>query len=571
MSESTKAVFLSYASQDVEAAKRIGEALRVAAVEVWLDQEGGLVGGDAWDRKIREQIAACALFVPIISANTQSRKEGYFRLEWKLAAQRTHAMADGLPFLLPVVIDASHDAEALVPAEFKAVQWTKLPGGNAPAAFAERVQRILSGAAGAAGGRSPGHTPTLATAPQPRDDNFWIAVLPFKHRSTDAEVAALAEGMTEGVVTGLSRFSFFRVIANSSTARYAQAAVDIRSAGRELGARYLIECSLRQSGSKLRVAVQLVDTTSGAHLWAEHFDRHFSPDAVFDLQDDLVAHMVATIADANGVLVRSMADEVRNRDPLQLTPYEAILRVSGFGARYTPAEHAELRSVLERIVEQAPGQGECWGCLAFIYVVEYSDGFNARPDSLARASAAAQRAIANAPTNAFGHYVHARCLFHKGEIAAFRAAAERSLSLNPLDCVTMALLGWVFAFAGDWERGCALVKRADELNPHHPGWYWFPDCWNAYRQGDFRSALEAALKLNMPDYFMANVALAAIYAQLGQGDAAAKSLQDLRVARPDFAAIARTELGKYYTPDLVEQIIDGLRKAGLEIADPIKP
>eukprot|EP01034_Spumella_vulgaris_P001387 gene1387-1829_t len=106
------------------AVQRIAEALRAAGVEVWFDQDE-LVGGDAWDAKIRGQIASCALFVPVISAATQARLEGYFRIEWKLAAQRTHAMADEKAFLLPVVIDDTRDAEAKVPAEFKAVQWTR--------------------------------------------------------------------------------------------------------------------------------------------------------------------------------------------------------------------------------------------------------------------------------------------------------------------------------------------------------------------------------------------------------------------------------------------------------------
>ena len=109
-----KAVFLSYASQDADAARRIAEALRPAGVEVWFDQSE-LRGGDAWDQKIRKQIQECALFVPVISAATQTRLEGYFRVEWKLAAQRTHAMAEARPFLLPLVIDATHDAEAHVP------------------------------------------------------------------------------------------------------------------------------------------------------------------------------------------------------------------------------------------------------------------------------------------------------------------------------------------------------------------------------------------------------------------------------------------------------------------------
>ena len=144
MSSANQAVFLSYASQDAEAAKRICEALRAAGVEVWFDQSE-LVGGDQWDAKIRGQIGSCALFMPIISANTQARREGYFRIEWKLAAQRTHAMADGTPFLLPLLIGGTRDAEALVPAEFKSVQWTKLPGGETPPAFCARVKQLLDG------------------------------------------------------------------------------------------------------------------------------------------------------------------------------------------------------------------------------------------------------------------------------------------------------------------------------------------------------------------------------------------------------------------------------------------
>ncbi len=148
-----RAVFLSYASQDAEAVERIADALRVVGVEVWFDQNE-LVGGDAWDAKIRKQISECGLFVPVISANTQARDEGYFRLEWKLAVDRSHLMAHDKAFLLPVVIDATTDA-ARVPPEFRAVQWTRLPlrqaqgseqpGGEVSAAFCARVKTLLGG------------------------------------------------------------------------------------------------------------------------------------------------------------------------------------------------------------------------------------------------------------------------------------------------------------------------------------------------------------------------------------------------------------------------------------------
>jgi TolB-like protein/Tfp pilus assembly protein PilF len=143
MSDTGKAVFLSYASQDADAARRICEALRAAGVEVWFDQSE-LVGGDAWDQKIRKHIKECTLLIPVISAATQARTEGYFRLEWRLADQRTHLMAKGRPFLLPVVIDETRDAEAHVPDSFTEVQWTRLPSGESPPAFVARVKKLLS-------------------------------------------------------------------------------------------------------------------------------------------------------------------------------------------------------------------------------------------------------------------------------------------------------------------------------------------------------------------------------------------------------------------------------------------
>src|SRR4029077_8877695 len=111
------------------------------------------------------------------------------------------------------------------------------------------------------------------------EEGFWVAVLPFKYSGANTDLTALAEGLTEDIVTGLSRFSYLRVIARSSTSRYAHESVDVRSAGKELGARYVMEGSLRQAGSRLRIAVQLVDASSGAHLWAENYERDFSPEA----------------------------------------------------------------------------------------------------------------------------------------------------------------------------------------------------------------------------------------------------------------------------------------------------
>jgi len=143
VTDASRAVFLSYASQDSEAAKGICEALRAAGIEVWFDQSE-LRGGDAWDQKIRREIRSCALFIPVISRNTQARTEGYFRLEWHLADQRTHLMARSRPFLLPVCVDDTAELHAEIPESFAAVQWARLPAGQFSPAFVERVLHLLS-------------------------------------------------------------------------------------------------------------------------------------------------------------------------------------------------------------------------------------------------------------------------------------------------------------------------------------------------------------------------------------------------------------------------------------------
>ena len=130
----TGAVFLSYASQDAEAAQKICDALRAAGIEVWFDKSE-LRGGDVWDRQIREQIHDCRLFIPVISANTEARDEGYFRREWGLATDRTRDMAEKRAFLIPVVIDDTPERSSSVPDKFHQIQWTRLRGGETSPAF----------------------------------------------------------------------------------------------------------------------------------------------------------------------------------------------------------------------------------------------------------------------------------------------------------------------------------------------------------------------------------------------------------------------------------------------------
>jgi TolB-like protein len=399
------------------------------------------------------------------------------------------------------------------------------------------------------------------------DEGFWVAVLPFKYTGSDADLKALAEGLSEEVITGLSRFSYSRVIARGSTAKYSSESGDIRAIGRELGARYVMEGSLRQAGGKLRLAVHLADTVSGAHLWAETYERAFSPESVFELLDDLVPRIVSTVADQYGILTRSMSETLRSKNEDSLTPQEAVLRTFSYFTRITPEEHAAVRAILERAVRDAPDHADSWAMLSMMFRGEFAQGYNAGPNSLDRALSAAQRAVDLAPAHALGHYALATVHFFRKEMVPFRVEAERTLALNPLDAGAKAYLGLLVASAGEWERGCDMVESAMRLNPNCPGYFYFAQCWGSYRLGKYEQTLEALARANMPNYFHVPAIRAAALGQLGRHEEARKAVEDLLALRPDFATAARQEYAKWYDKEHVEQVIEGLRKAGLEIPD----
>src|SRR5579862_9428061 len=329
VAEPSHAVFLSYASQDAEAARKICEALRAEGIEVFLDQSK-LRGGDAWDQKIRHEIHECALFVPIVSQHTQARLEGYFRREWKLAIERSHDIAEQKPFLVPVVVDNTRDQEAFVPDAFRAVQWTHLPGGDTPLAFVDRIKRLLlpelsplSAVSGAAHGisqpdsASRRSTPVLLTiaaamvvavlvyaladrlrisnrpaatstvfAPPPHS----IAVLPFLNMSADKDQEYFSDGLTEELLNSLAQINQLQVAARTSVFSFKGTNTDIGTIARKLNVAAVLEGSIRRSGNTVRVTTQLVNALTGFHLWSHTYDRDLGD--VLKLETD-VADAVA--------------------------------------------------------------------------------------------------------------------------------------------------------------------------------------------------------------------------------------------------------------------------------------
>ena len=238
------------------------------------------------------------------------------------------------------------------------------------------------------------------------------------------------------------------------------------------------------------------------------------------------------------------------------------MRGFGYHQRLTPVEHAEAREALERAVDRAPSNADCWAMLSWIYSHEHAHGFNVRPGSLERALAAARRAVDIAPSNQLAQQALAVVLFFRKETAGCLSAAERAIALNPLDTSNEAM--FLITFTGDWDRGCALIRRAMELNPHHPRWYGTVLGINEYRLANYRAVVDEVVKANAPDVFWTNMLLAAAYGQLGELTAARNALRDLLAQKEDFARSGGELLGKWFDPQMVGHLIEGLRKAGLD-------
>jgi TolB-like protein len=350
VTEPSHAVFLSYASQDAEAAQRICEALRAAGIEVWFDQSE-LRGGDAWDQSIRKQIKTCALFVPIISKHTHERAEGYFRLEWKLAVDRSHLITSHKAFLLPAVIDETSEEEEHVPDKFREVQWTRLPGGVTPAAFVERIRRLLSGESAQEPTRTESVAARVSTAPTTPKPvlAFWrskaallatsallvlalgylaanrlvlskrgaevgaapapaaqsvpatvfnppphsIAVLPFVDMSENQDQEYFGDGMAEEIVNLLVKVPDLKVIGRTSSFQFKGKTDDLQKVGTRLGAAYVVEGSVRRSGDHIRVTAQLIDTRDGTHRWSDTYDREASD--ILQVQDEIATNLVRAL------------------------------------------------------------------------------------------------------------------------------------------------------------------------------------------------------------------------------------------------------------------------------------
>ena len=411
-----------------------------------------------------------------------------------------------------------------------------------------------------------GSSSAREVAPPISQAGFWVAVLPFK-RFGDAETESFADGLGEEITTGLSRFRYLSVVANASAARLKGETGDERALGARLGARYVLEGSIRKGGSAIRVSTQLVDTQTGAQLWAETYNRDLQTSSIFSVQDDVAARIVATVADSYGVLVHSMRSAMRRKDDADLTPADWQFEYFAYREQITPASFTALKSRLQRVVERDDRRSDLWACLAQVYVDEYAFGFpGSDASSLDRALAAGRRAVELDRANQFALVALAQVHFFRRDLAAFGPAAERAMALNPLNTDAVGILGLQIVHTREFERGTAIVRRAMELNANHAGWMHFAPLWNHFHKGEYEQALECANRVDVPGLFWPFLVVASACGHLGRRAEAEAAVRDLLALDPEFAAHARSNIESWhFASGLLEPLLDGLRKAGLSI------
>jgi TolB-like protein/Tfp pilus assembly protein PilF len=542
------AVFLSYASQDAEAAQKICDALRAAGIEVWFDKSE-LRGGDVWDRQIREQIHNCRLFMPVISANTEARDEGYFRREWALATDRTRDMAEKRAFLIPVVVDDTTERGASVPDKFHQIQWTRLPGGVTPPAFVARVAALLGSAAPAATANRP--SPALASTPpshtlkrralgialglailaivigggwfalrqsvphrhagagvtgqsQPAVTEKSIAVLPFVDMSEKHDQEYFGDGIAEEILNLLVKIPNLKVIGRTSSFQFKGKNDDLRRIGMTLGAAYVVEGSVRKAADQVRVTAQLINTHDGVHLWSATYDRSVSN--VIVVQDEIAAS-----------LTRALQLEVVAR------PHEPPHSAEGFNQAGFEEAAAYFRQSL-KLDPQFAGAAEA---LARVLLDEASWGFVSPQIGFARTRDAATAALALDPNSALAHAVLGSIhTWHDWDWAASERELRTAVALAPNDPVVLFFSAEGRLAVGHWDDATRLYSESRSLDPLLASVYQ-ESGWTLLRMGrllDAESAFRRGLEIS-PTYVGLHHDLGTCLLLEGKLDAALSEMQ----------------------------------------------
>jgi TolB-like protein len=408
----------------------------------------------------------------------------------------------------------------------------------------------------------PGLTAAGGNVPLPRPSRPSIAVLPFDNMSGDPAQEYFSDGMTEDLITGLSRIRWLFVIARNSTFVYKNRAIDLRQVARELGVRYVLEGSIRRAGKQLRVSAQLIDAVTGGHHWAEQYDRELGD--IFAVQDEITRSVVAAIEPH---LLAAEGVRAFSRSADDLGAWEYVARARTHVWRLTRSDNAAATDALKRALEAYPDYAPARSLLGFCLVFAAHNGWIARDRGLRAGREHILRATAIDDCDPWGQIAFGYSSMMERRTEESLAAFRRAVSLNPSSATAHSYLSHGLAFAGHDGEAITHGEDAIRLSPFDPEMAMFLGsiAVTHYLAGRYSQALsysEELLRLR-PGFQGAQRMRCATLAQIGQIEEAAQSLAKIRLEHPELSINWIRKCVPYQTPALMELFLDGMRKAGL--------
>lgn len=393
-----------------------------------------------------------------------------------------------------------------------------------------------------------------------------VAVMPLLNLTGDRKQEYFTEGLAEELTSELARYQDLRVIAYHSTRQWKGKPIDSRAVGRDLGARFLVEGSIRKDAKTVKIDLHVVDTQNGQRVWGKQYCRELKAESLIALQEEIARRVAARLGDLYGVILHTLSRESRRKPPEALETYEALLRYHHHIAEISPETYPVALGLLEQAVQREPESGLAWSFLSFLYGENYALQLAPMKSPLAEAQAAAQRGAALEPENQITRAALAHVYFFRNERALFLSEAEAALALNPNAPAPIGYLGWLLALYGEWEEGLAILEKGMKLNPHFPGWFRMAPFFYYFLQNMCEEAYQEALAFQMPQLFWDPLLRAAVLGRLERKKEGAQAVAELLHLKPDFVAAGRFLISCFAKfPYLINGLLDGLRKAGLKI------
>ncbi|MER9058080.1 adenylate/guanylate cyclase domain-containing protein [Mesorhizobium sp. M0213] len=385
-----------------------------------------------------------------------------------------------------------------------------------------------------------------------------IVVLPFTNMSGDPEQEFFADGLTEDIITELSRHHELFVISRNSSFVYKNRAVNVREVAEKLEVQYLVEGSVRKIGERVRVTVQLIDTANDAHIWADKYDRKLVD--IFAIQDEVTAAIAATLP---GRVEAAQRDQLARAKPANMAAYECVLAAKVLHHRSTIADNERARTLIERAVALDPDYAHAHAWRACILGQAWVHNWCEDRDAVwNNIMAALDRALALDNNDADVHRILAAVNVNNNELTTARYHQERALALNPNYDLVVVQQGELLTWLGRPEEGIEWIRKAMQLNPHHPERFWSHLGKAHFAARQYGEAIEAFMHLSTMDSAQHAFA-AACYGWLGDEIAAAAHLGKIRTLDPQFDLESFIATLHYAQESDVQHVREGLLKAGI--------